>query len=152
MAEFSFADDKFRIMVERLIDADPFNLGHIDPDTIVYLYKEEKNPRRAIKMAQIPQPYILLTGKFYIMEISEELVEIISKEHLEIFIYRGLRQINSENGRVIAPDVIEWKNILDMYGFDWEQNSSIPSIFEVLRNKSDASRSSDDDNVLQMFS
>lgn len=153
MAEFTYADEKFRILVERLIDADPFHLGHIDPDTIIYLYKEEKKPKRPIRISQIPQPYVLLTSKFYIIEISEELVEQISNEHLEIFIYRSLRQIDCESGRVISPDVMEWKDILSMYGFEWQKKSSVTSIFQILENRGNQELQTDDDNnVIQMFS
>lgn len=153
MAEFIFANEKFRNLVEKLIDADSFNLGHIDPDTIVYLYKEEKNPKRPLRISQIQQPYVLLTNKFYIIEISEELVDKISKEHLEIYMYRILRQIDCESGRVIAPDVMEWKDVLNMYGFEWQKQSNVKSIFQVLENRRNQELQTDNEgNVIQMYS
>ena len=132
MAEYSFANVKYSSLAQKLIDADPFVLGHIDVSSIAFLNKDEKNPKWPFRILPIREPLIMLTNYLYYMEISEELLGNLSKEHIELYLYKVLRQIDKETGRIIHPNVIEFSDIIDLFGYDWQNNDNLPSIIDQL--------------------
>lgn len=132
---YTHANARYRMLAQELIDVDPFVLGHVDVSTVVFLYKEEKNPKWPMRILGIREPFIMLTNKSYIVEISEELAENLSQEHRELHMYKVLRQIDKESGRIIHPDVIEFSDIIDLFGYDWQSKMLLPSIIDQLEAK-----------------
>ena len=116
-AQYTHCNVDIKKLVGDLIDADQTNLSHIDEKSIVCVNKEEKKPKQVAKISQIKEPFCMLTGYSYLMEISEELAENISKEHLELHIYTVLRQINNQDGKIKYPDVVEFKDIAQIFGY-----------------------------------
>lgn len=149
MAQYTYADPKFKLLAQNLVDADPFTLGHIDVDTIVFLYKEETSPKRVMRISAIREPYIMLTNKLYIIEISEQLVSEISQEHVELHMYKTLKQISPDTGRIIHPDVIEFSDIIDLFGYDWQEKKVLPSILDQLSARTIANTLVKDDEEQQ---
>ncbi|AEO93409.1 gp149 [Bacillus phage G] len=132
MAEYSFADSKYESLAQDLIDADPIDLGHIDVSAIAFLNKEEKNPKWPFRIIPIREPLTMLTKFEYYVEICESLLENATKEHIELHIYKILRQIDKESGRIIHPNVIEFSDIIDLFGYDWQEKKMLPSIIDQL--------------------
>ena len=131
-AHYTYANEKFKDLVETMIDADPLNFGHIDPDSIIYLNKEEKSPKVVMRISMIKEPFVMLLNKMYLLEISEEMVDRIPQEHLELHMYKILKQIDMNDGKIRYPDVVEFKDIIDMFGYDWTNKDHIPSILKIL--------------------
>lgn len=132
MAEYSFANGMYKSLAQDLIDADPFVLGHIDVNSIAFLSKEEKNPKWPFRILSIREPLVMLTNYSYYIEISEELTTYLSREHVELHLYKVLRQIDNETGRIIHPNVIEFSDIIDLFGYDWQEKKILPSIINQL--------------------
>lgn len=131
-ATYSYADGKFKDLVETMIDANPLNFGHIDPDSIIYLNKEEKSPKVVMRINMIKEPFVMLLNKQYLLEISEDLVSRIPMEHLELHMYKILKQIDIDDGKIRFPDVVEFKDVIDQFGYDWTNKDHIPSILQIL--------------------
>lgn len=131
-ATYSYANKKFRELVESIIDADPLNFGHIDPDSIIYLNKEEKSPKVVMRITMIKEPFVMLLNKQYLLEISEDLVSRIPQEHIELHMFKILKQIDINDGKIRYPDVVEFKDIIDTFGYDWTNKEHIPSILHIL--------------------
>lgn len=129
---YEYANPKYKALCQDLIDADPINLGHIDPSTIEFLTKEEKVPKKVFRIESIREPFVMMTNKSFLMIISETLANEVSREHLELHMYKVLKQINPENGRIVPPDVIEWSDIIDLFGYDWQEQKILPSIIDQL--------------------
>ncbi|MDF2533995.1 MAG: hypothetical protein K0R18_152 [Bacillales bacterium] len=132
---YEYANARYKSLAQTLIDADPFTLGHIDASTIEFLTKEEKTPKKVFRIESIREPFVMMTNKCYIITISEVLIEDISQEHMELHMYKVLRQINPENGRLVPPDVIEFSDIIDLFGYDWQDKDTLPSIVDQLEAK-----------------
>lgn len=144
---YTYANARYRSLAQDLIDADPFVLGHIDVSTIVFLYKEEKSPKWPMRILGIREPYIMLTNKSYVIELSEELAEDLGQEHRELHMYKVLRQIDKESGRIIHPNVIEFSDIIDLFGYDWQEKKILPSIIDQLEAKTVADTLVDNDEI-----
>lgn len=146
MAEYSFANAKYKVLAQNIVDADPFVLGHIDVSTIAFLVKEEKSPKWPMRIIALREPITMLCNYLYYLEISEELLNPLTQEHRELHMYKILRQIDKETGRVIHPDVIEFSDIIDLFGYDWEQKNILPSIIDQLDAKTVANALTADDD------
>ncbi|MNB96078.1 hypothetical protein D3C81_753380 [compost metagenome] len=133
---YNYASNAFKSLVENLIDADPLNFGHIDPESIIYLNKEEKTPKVVMKITMIKEPYVMLLNKQYILEVSEDLVNKLPTEHTELHMYKILKQIDMTDGKIKYPDVVEFKDVIDKFGYDWTNKDHIPSILNLLNNNS----------------
>lgn len=134
-AQYTPCSAEIQTLIKDLIDADPINLSHVDSTSIVCVNKEEKKPKAVAKISQIKEPFSMLTNFNYLIEVSEELANKISQEHLELHLYTALRQINNQDGKIKYPDVIEFRDIADIFGYDWKEKNQIDSIFSVLENQ-----------------
>jgi hypothetical protein len=132
---YFYADSKFKNLMEKIIDSDPLNFGHIDSDSIIYLNKEEKTPRNVMKISVIKEPYNMLLDKLYILEINENLVNKLPEEHVELYMYRIAKQIDVKDGKIRYPDIVEFKDVIDTFGYDWTNKDHIPSILNLLKNQ-----------------
>jgi predicted metallopeptidase len=148
MAEYSWANGAFKTLAQDLIDADPFNLGHIDPKTICFIHKEEEKPRKPFRMRAVTEPFVFLTNYLYILEISEMLAFDLSIEHRELHMYHCLLQIDREKpGRLNHPDVVEFSRIIDLFGHDWKDKLQIGSIVDILNAHTVADALAPDDEI-----
>lgn len=144
---YEYANSRYKCLAQELIDADPFTLGHIDPNAIEFFTKEEKTPRKAFRIEAIREPYVMMTHKSYIIIVSEVLIDDMSREHMELHMYKVLRQIDKESGRIVPPDVIEFSDIIDLFGYDWQEKVILPSILDQLNAKTVANALTQDDET-----
>lgn len=148
MASYEFSNGMYKSLAQDLVDADPFVLGHIDVSTIAFLNKEEKIPKWPLRIVPIREPFIMLTNYLYYIEISENLCMDLSREHLELHMYKTLRQIDAETGRIIHPNVIEFSDIIDLFGYDWQDKKILPSIIDQLDAKTVANTLVDEEDEI----
>lgn len=148
MAEYSWANGAFKSLAQDLIDADPFNLGHIDLSKFCFIHKEEEKPKKPFRMKAVLEPYVFLTGYLYIMEVSEMLAFDLSIEHRELHMYHCLLQVDPEKeGRLKHPDVVEFSRIIDLFGHDWKEKNQINSVIDVLNAHTVADTLVSDDEI-----
>lgn len=147
MAEYSYANPRYKALAQSLIDADPELLNHIDVSTIAFLNKEEKNPKWPFRIIALREPYIMLTNKCYIIEVSELLDGDLSQPHRELHMYKILRQVDRETGRIIHPDVIEFSDIIDLFGYKWQDDKNLDSIIDKLEARRIANLLVSDDEI-----
>lgn len=131
-AQYTRCSKDVEKLIEDLINADQVNLSHVDPQSIVCVNKEEKKPRTVAKITQIKEPFAMLMNLQYLIEVSEQLAQDISQEHLELHLYTALRQISDQDGKIKYPDVVEFRDIANMFGYDWKEQEQIDSIFSIL--------------------
>ena len=131
-AQYTRCSQEIEKLIKDLIDADQENLSHVDYNLIVCVNKKEKKPKTVAKITQIKEPFSMLMNFQYLVEVSDEMVKDISQEHLELYLYSVLRQISDQDGKIKYPDVVEFRDIADMFGYDWKQQEQIDSIFSVL--------------------
>ncbi|MNW00544.1 hypothetical protein D3C71_1960530 [compost metagenome] len=46
--------------------------------------------------------------------------------------YKILKQIDMSDGKIKYPDVVEFKDVIDQFGYDWTNKDHIPSILKLL--------------------
>lgn len=132
MANYSIANKKYAALAQKLIDADPSELGHIDLTEVIFLEIEETKPKQAMKIAMIREPFVMLTSKKFYIAINEELVSEYNDEQIELELYRTLYHISPEPDKMRFPDVRDFSFIINKFGFDWREKN-IPSILDMLK-------------------
>ncbi len=127
--DYEICNAKYRPIAAALIKKYE-ELRHIDPDTVLFLLNRKaagKSSRHKVRLAEtskVPpkwQQVLYQQGGlsyFYLIEFFEKSISCLDENQMKALIYRELRRITL-TGKIVAPDVHEWYQILEGLGRHW---------------------------------
>jgi hypothetical protein len=130
-------DPNMREIAERLIEAYPDELGHINPDLVLFYHERsyKKDPggaaARCRKLPGIVRQALADAGKpvHWIIEFYSFCTQEKGPKWLQLLMYHELKHIGWDD-RIIEHDIMEFVAVLARGGIDWynTSESDLPDI------------------------
>ncbi len=146
MAEYQNAD-LYESYAKALVQKMP-ELRHVPIGSIVFVEnvgkRAEGKPKRRLRLSSLVKPkkklvkfamtrklsplLAWITGKAYIIEISQDACQNWSREKMQLLVYHQLKHI-ALDGKLVQHDVEEWGQVAQAIGADWSTtHRTLPDI------------------------
>ena len=126
---YSLCKEEVQPLVEKLMKAFPENLGHIDPERIVYV-KTKSKKRKSASISSIKSPYNLFVEHKYILTVYDPKFDSLEDNKKAVVVFDELLRIKDfEEGTLNGYSVISNYETLAKWGIDWQEAEEIPSVF-----------------------
>lgn len=107
-------------LVRKIIEEKKFNFAEkMDLTEIQFIRVKNKKKRKYADVRMVKYPTILFTNKKYLISIYDSFY-ILPKNKQEIVLAHEILHIDFENNKLIDHDIQDFKEIIEMYGVDWE--------------------------------
>lgn len=123
------ASSEIKPIVAKLVKEYPTNLGHIDPEKIIYIRSPGKKKAAIVK--GIPQPYDLFIDEKFILTIYSNKYDKLDLDRQAIAIFDELLRIKDfDTGKLASYSVVSNYETVVKWGADWESSEEELTAFD----------------------
>ena len=107
-------------LAKKILNENKFNFDLIDILDIQFVRVIGENPKKYADIRKISYPASLFTHKKYLISFYDSF-EDLTLDKKEIVIAHELMHIDAEHEKLIQHDIQDFRQILEIYGVNWEK-------------------------------